>query len=117
MSNWVIALTMREVGVSITLCYGMCIKAGLFDGGVTLPTLDSLGRWLIVIGLTIVSLGVLLFLLGKLPFLNRLGRLPGDIIYEDPARGISCAVPIVSSILISLLLTLIVNVIAWLLRK
>jgi hypothetical protein len=63
-----------------------------------------------VIGLTVVSLGALLFL-------NRLGRLPGDIVYEDPARGISCAVPIVSSILISLLLTLIVNVIAWLLRK
>lgn len=81
------------------------------------PTLDSLGRWLVVIGLTIVSLGVLLFLLGKLPFLNRLGRLPGDIVYEDRARGITCAVPIVSSILISLLLTIILNVVAWLLRR
>lgn len=82
-----------------------------------MPTLDSLGRWLVVIGLTIVSLGVLLFLLGKLPFLNRLGRLPGDIVYEDRARGITCAVPIVSSILISLLLTIILNVVAWLLRR
>ena len=82
-----------------------------------MPTLDSLGRWLVVIGLTIVSLGVLLFLLGKLPFLNRLGRLPGDIVYQDRARGITCAVPIVSSILISLLLTIILNVIAWLLRR
>ncbi len=79
--------------------------------------LDSLARWLIVIGLTIVTLGVLLFLLGKLPFLNRLGRLPGDLYYEDPDRGISCAVPIVSSLLISLILTIILNVIAWLLRK
>lgn len=82
-----------------------------------MPTLDSLGRWLIVIGLTVVTLGVVLFLLGKLPFLNRLGRLPGDIVYEDRSRGITCAVPIVSSILISLLLTLILNVIAWLLRR
>jgi hypothetical protein len=79
--------------------------------------LDSLGRWLIVIGLTIVALGALLFLLGKIPFLNRLGRLPGDLYYENPERGISCAVPIVSSILISLILTIILNVIAWLLRR
>jgi len=89
----------------------------LRDGGWTLLTLDSLGRWLVVIGLTIVSLGILLFLLGKLPFANRLGRLPGDIVYEDPAKGISCAVPIVSSLLISLLLTIVLNVIAWLLRR
>lgn len=80
-------------------------------------TLDSLGRWLVVIGLTIVSLGILLFLLGKLPFANRLGRLPGDIVYEDQARGITCAVPIVSSLLISLLLTIVLNVIARLLRR
>lgn len=79
--------------------------------------LDSLGRWLIVIGLTIVMLGVLLFLLGKLPFASRLGRLPGDFYYENPERGLTCAVPIVSSILISLILTIILNVIAWLLRK
>jgi hypothetical protein len=78
--------------------------------------LDSLGRWLMVIGLTIVALGALLFLLGKLPFLDRLGRLPGDFTYEDPKRGFSCAVPIVSSLLISLLLTIILNVVAWLLR-
>ncbi|MGC9522760.1 MAG: DUF2905 domain-containing protein [Anaerolineae bacterium] len=79
--------------------------------------LDSLARWLIVIGLTIVTLGVLLFLLGKLPFLNRLGRLPGDLYYEDQDRGITCAVPIVSSLLISLILTIVLNVIAWLMRK
>ncbi|MGC9468377.1 MAG: DUF2905 family protein [Anaerolineae bacterium] len=79
--------------------------------------LDSLGRWLIVIGLTILTLGVLLFLLGKLPFLNRLGRLPGDFTYENPEKGITCMVPIVSSILISLILTIILNVIAWLIRR
>jgi hypothetical protein len=79
--------------------------------------LNSLARWLIVIGLTIAMLGVLLFLLGKHPFLNRLGRLPGDIVYENPERGITCAVPIVSSILLSLILTIVLNVIAWLLRR
>jgi hypothetical protein len=79
--------------------------------------LDSVGRWLIVIGLTIVALGALLFLLGKIPFLSRLGNLPGDLHYENPERGISCAVPIVSSILISLILTIVLNVILWLLRR
>jgi hypothetical protein len=79
--------------------------------------LDSLGRWLMVIGLTIVALGALLFLLGKLPFLDRLGDLPGDLRYEDPKRGLSCAIPIVSSLLLSLLLTIIVNVVMWLMRR
>ncbi len=79
--------------------------------------LDSVGRWLIAIGLMIALTGVLLFLLGKLPFLNRLGRLPGDIYYEDPERGLTCAVPIVSSLLISVILTIVLNLIAWLLRK
>ena len=41
--------------------------------------MDSLGRWLIVVGLGIVALGVLLFILGKLPFLQWFGKLPGDI--------------------------------------
>ncbi|TFH47631.1 MAG: DUF2905 family protein [Lysobacterales bacterium] len=88
-----------------------------YDEGQTLPTLDSFGRWLVVIGLTLALLGLLLFLLGKLPFANRLGHLPGDIVYQDQARGITCAVPIVSSLLLSLLLTIILNVIARLFRK
>lgn len=82
-----------------------------------MPALDTLSRWLIAIGLTIVSLGILLFLLNKLPFATRLGRLPGDIVYEDQAKGITCMVPIISSLLISLLLTIVLNVIARLLRK
>lgn len=79
--------------------------------------IDSIGKWLLIIGLTVAALGGLLFLLSKVPFLNRLGRLPGDIRYEDQERGITCFIPIVSSILISLILTLLLNVILWLLRK
>jgi hypothetical protein len=86
-------------------------------GGLIMFQLDSLGRWLMIIGLTIVALGALLFLLGKLPFLNRLGHLPGDLRFEDPQRGLSCAIPIVSSLLLSLLLTIILNVVAWFIRR
>jgi len=78
---------------------------------------STLGRWLVIAGLTIASLGALLFLLGKLPFVDRFGHLPGDIHIEDQARGISCTVPIVSSLLVSLLLTVILNIVLRLLRK
>jgi len=79
--------------------------------------LDTLGRWLLVIGLTLAALGLLLFLLGKIPFLNRLGNLPGDIRYQSPDRRFSCFVPIVSSLLISLILTIVLNVILRLLKR
>ncbi len=80
-------------------------------------SLETLGRWLLLIGVGIAALGGLFLLLGKVPFLNKLGNLPGDIRYESPDGRISCFVPIVSSILISLLLTLFLNVIVRLLNR
>jgi hypothetical protein len=80
-------------------------------------SLETLGRWLLVVGLGLAALGGLLWLLGKVPFLNRLGNLPGDIRYESEDGRFSCFVPIVSSILISLLLTLILNIIVRLLNR
>lgn len=79
--------------------------------------LDTLGRWLIAIGLGIAVLGVLLFLLGKLPFLQWFGKLPGDIRYRSPDGSLSCFVPIVSSILLSILLTIILNLVLRLLNR
>jgi formate hydrogenlyase subunit 3/multisubunit Na+/H+ antiporter MnhD subunit len=79
--------------------------------------LDSLGRWLIVIGLGIAALGVLLFLLGKLPFAQWFGKLPGDIRYRSPDGSLSCLVPIVSSILLSILLTIILNLVLRLINR
>ena len=79
--------------------------------------MDSLGRWLIIIGLGIVALGVLLFLLGKLPFAQWFGKLPGDIRYQSSDGSLSCLVPIVSSILLSILLTIILNVVLRLINR
>jgi hypothetical protein len=79
--------------------------------------LDSLGRWLIVIGLCTALLGLLLFLLGKLPISNRLGSLPGDLRFGTADGRVTCLVPIVSSILLSILLTLLLNIIVRLLRR
>jgi hypothetical protein len=80
-------------------------------------SLESLGRWLLVVGLGLAALGGLLWLLSKVPFLNKLGDLPGDIRYESEDGRFSCFIPLVSSLLISLVLTILLNVIIRLLRR
>lgn len=79
--------------------------------------LDSLAKWLIVFGLGIAAFGVLLFLLGRIPLLDQLGRLPGDIRWQSADGRITCVVPIVSSILLSLILTVVLNLIVRLLNR
>ena len=70
------------------------------------------GKMLVVLGGLIALAGLILLLVGKVPFF---GRLPGDITLR---RGnASCYVPIVTSILLSLLLTLVLNLIARLLSR
>ncbi|NJD31999.1 MAG: DUF2905 domain-containing protein [Gammaproteobacteria bacterium] len=64
-------------------------------------------RTLIVLGLAIAAAGLLWPWLSKLPF----GRLPGDIVVDRP--GFKLFAPFTSMILVSLLLSLI----AWLLRR
>ncbi|MGP8248165.1 MAG: DUF2905 domain-containing protein [Bryobacteraceae bacterium] len=67
------------------------------------------GRALIVLGLILVAAGVLVSVLGKLPF--RLGHLPGDIRIQG--RNSSFYFPLTTCILISLVLSLAM----WLFRK
>jgi DUF2905 family protein len=62
----------------------------------------DLGRVLIVAGLVIAVLGVVLLFVGRVPWL---GRLPGDIHIERD--NWSFHFPIVTSLLLSLLLTVI----------
>jgi len=64
-------------------------------------------RTLIIIGLTLVIIGLLWPWLSKLP----LGRLPGDIIIDRP--GFKFFFPITTMVLISLLISLLM----WLFRK
>ena len=70
--------------------------------------LQPLGRLLIVAGLVLVGLGVLLSLGGKIP---GLGRLPGDILIVRGSFRIY--IPLATSILLSLVLTGVL----WLLRR
>jgi hypothetical protein len=75
---------------------------------------ESMGKMLILMGLFVVLLGLIMTFAPKLriPFL---GRLPGDIRIER--EGFSFYFPIVTCILLSVLLTLLLNVVARLLGK
>ena len=63
----------------------------------------SLGRILFVIGLGIAALGLLVMLGARLG-LPRLGRLPGDIVWQG--KNSTVYFPIVTCIVLSILLTL-----------
>jgi hypothetical protein len=67
----------------------------------------GLGRTLMVVGALVFVVGVVISLLGR----TGLGRLPGDIVVQRP--GFTFYFPIVTSILLSLVLTGIL----WLLRR
>ncbi len=79
--------------------------------------LNSIGRWIFFVGLGIAALGGLIWLGSKVPLLNKIGSLPGDIRYTSPDGSFGCYLPIVSMIVISLILTVVLNVIVRLLNK
>jgi DUF2905 family protein len=71
--------------------------------------LAAIARLLIVAGLLLAGVGVALLLVGRVPGLGWLDRLPGDITIR---RGpVTIFAPIVTSLLLSLALTLILNLI------
>lgn len=74
--------------------------------------LPDLGRVLLVLGGVIFVLGLLLTFGGSLPFL---GRLPGDISFERD--NVKVYIPIASMILVSVLLTVVLNLISGLFRR
>lgn len=62
---------------------------------------------LIILGILVLATGILWPWISKLP----IGRLPGDIIIDKP--GLKVYIPITTMILVSI----VVSVILWLLRK
>jgi hypothetical protein len=73
---------------------------------------DSFGRWMIVLGLVIAAIGVAVVLLSRIGI--PLGRLPGDIRIQG--QNVTCLIPLASSILLSILLTIALNVLVRLLK-
>ncbi len=70
------------------------------------------GKLLIIGGLILIIVGVLFLFGDKLSWL-RLGRLPGDFSWTNSSGTVRIYVPLASGLLLSLLLSLII----WLLRK
>lgn len=68
--------------------------------------LSQIGRLIIYAGIALVVVGLLVVLLGRLPYI---GRLPGDILVR---RGnTTIYVPLVTMLIVSLILTVILNLI------
>lgn len=70
--------------------------------------MPGFGKSLVIIGLIIAIIGVILTFAGKIPWL---GRLPGDIYIKR--ENFTFYFPLATSILLSIILSLIF----WLLRK
>ena len=70
--------------------------------------MESLGKMLVIIGLTLAAVGILVIYSPRIPFL---GKLPGDIRIER--ENLSFYFPLTTCILLSLM----VSAILWILRK
>lgn len=73
----------------------------------------SLVKWLIFFGCGFIALGLILW--GFLKWGLPLGNLPGDIKIEK--EQVKFYFPIMTTLIISLVLTVIINVCIWLLKK
>jgi hypothetical protein len=68
--------------------------------------LNSIARLLVAAGLVLLLLGGLVFVAARIGL--PLGRLPGDIRIET--GGVTCFFPLVTMILVSVILTILLNV-------
>ncbi|WHZ13297.1 MAG: hypothetical protein OJF52_000129 [Nitrospira sp.] len=80
---------------------------------------NGIGRWLIVVGLALAVVGVLLILAEKWPGFGSLfgwiGKLPGDLSFKR--EQFSVYVPIATSLVLSILLSVVLYVLSWLFRR
>jgi hypothetical protein len=73
--------------------------------------LAQVGRVLVLIGAVILFFGVLLVVADRVPFI---GRLPGDITIGGD--GWKIYAPLATSIVLSILLTAVLSLVAWMRR-
>jgi hypothetical protein len=67
--------------------------------------MSDLGRVLVIFGLVVVVAGLVMMFADKIPFL---GRLPGDIVVRR--KNFTLYLPIVTMLLVSVVLTILLNV-------
>lgn len=69
------------------------------------------GRWIMFAGISLIVIGGVVYLLGKL---GGFSNLPGTLRYEG--NGITCVFPLLASILLSVILTLVLNLLARIIK-
>ncbi|MCW5850849.1 MAG: DUF2905 domain-containing protein [Anaerolineae bacterium] len=74
---------------------------------------ETIGRILLVGGVLLAVVGLLVIGAGRLGL--PIGRLPGDINIQR--GGLTVFIPLVSCLLASLVLTVVVNLVLWILRR
>ncbi len=67
---------------------------------------ESLGRMILYIGVILVLIGGFFILAAKVPWF---GRLPGDLSFRS--GGVTIYIPITTMVLVSLVLTLLLNIV------
>ncbi len=78
------------------------------------PIPFHLGRFLVIVGVVMVGLGVLLMAGSRFSFFG-LGRLPGDIAFRG--KNVSFYFPIVTCIVLSVVATLVLWLVSLLTRR
>ncbi len=78
----------------------------------TMGNLETYGKWLVVAGAALALVGAVLWLLGKFTDLK---SLPGTLRIQG--TGFTCVVPVLASIVGSILLTIVLNLVVRLLNK
>ncbi len=74
--------------------------------------MEDLAKLLIAFGVIIILIGGALLLVGRVPFL---GRLPGDFTFSS--GGFTCFFPLATMIILSVLLTILLNIVVHLNSK
>lgn len=73
---------------------------------------ETVGRWLLILGLVVALVGGAIWLLGR--FFPNLRDLPGTLRIQG--SGFTCVVPLLGMIILSVLLTILLNILAKMIK-
>ena len=73
---------------------------------------ESAGKWLLIVGLGLAFLGGLIWLLGRV--WPGLSNFPGTLRFQT--AGVTCVIPLLASLILSVVLTVLLNLAAKLFK-
>jgi Zn-dependent protease with chaperone function len=71
------------------------------------PNLEAIGRWILIIGIAITILGASIWFIARLTGWE---KFPGTLKWQS--GNLTCIIPLLGSIVLSILLTIILNLLA-----